>query len=37
MTDQPTFADLEHGVPFEGRHLGPGPAEQSKMLAALWR
>ena len=35
MTDQPTLRHLEGVAPFETRHLGPGPEQQAKMLAAL--
>jgi glycine dehydrogenase len=35
MTDRPRLTDLEGAAPFEHRHLGPGQADQAKMLAAL--
>ncbi len=34
MTNR-SLADLEGDAPFERRHLGPGPDDQAKMLAAL--
>ncbi|MFN8019485.1 MAG: aminomethyl-transferring glycine dehydrogenase [Acidimicrobiales bacterium] len=35
MTDHPTLSELEGASPFAGRHLGPQPEDQAKMLAAL--
>ena len=35
MTRRPTLSDLEHAAPFAGRHIGPSPDEQAKMLAVL--
>jgi len=35
MPDRPTLADLEAGVPFADRHIGPGDEAQAKMLAEL--
>ena len=35
MTRRPTLSDLEHAAPFAGRHIGPSPDEQAKMLALL--
>ncbi len=35
MTARPTLADLEAAAPFAGRHIGPSPDEQAKMLAVL--
>ena len=35
MTRRPTLSDLEHAAPFAGRHIGPSPYEQAKMLALL--
>ncbi|MCU1356117.1 MAG: glycine dehydrogenase (aminomethyl-transferring) [Acidimicrobiales bacterium] len=35
MTERPRLVDLEGAAPFELRHIGPGPAEQAKMLATL--
>jgi glycine dehydrogenase len=34
-TDRPSLSDLEHAAPFAGRHIGPSPDEQAKMLAVL--
>jgi glycine dehydrogenase len=33
--DRPSLRDLEHAAPFAGRHIGPSPDEQAKMLAVL--
>ncbi len=30
-----TLAELEHAVPFSRRHIGPAPADQTRMLATL--
>ncbi len=35
MTDRPSLADLERGVPFADRHIGPRPAELTAMLTAI--
>ena len=35
MTGRPTLSDLENAAPFAGRHIGPSPDEQAKMLAVL--
>jgi glycine dehydrogenase len=35
MTRRPTLSDLEDAAPFAGRHIGPSPDEQAKMLAVL--
>ncbi len=35
MSDRPTLAELESGVPFSARHIGTDPAEQERMLAAV--
>ena len=35
MTDRPSLADLERGVPFADRHIGPRPADLDAMLAAV--
>ena len=35
MTRRPTLSDLENAAPFAGRHIGPSPDEQAKMLALL--
>ncbi|MGH9061010.1 MAG: glycine dehydrogenase (aminomethyl-transferring), partial [Acidimicrobiales bacterium] len=32
---RPGLAELEAGVPFDRRHIGPGPADQQAMLDAL--
>ncbi|WP_300015662.1 aminomethyl-transferring glycine dehydrogenase [Pseudonocardia sp.] len=34
-TDRPTLAELERGVPFADRHVGPRPGELDTMLAAV--
>ncbi|OLL71938.1 Glycine dehydrogenase [decarboxylating] (glycine cleavage system P protein) [Pseudonocardia sp. Ae168_Ps1] len=33
--DRPTLAELEHGLPFAERHIGPRPDELARMLEAL--
>ncbi len=35
MPSRPTLSDLERGVPFVDRHIGPRPAELDAMLAAI--
>ena len=35
MTDRPSLIDLERGVPFTERHIGPRPSELATMLAAI--
>lgn len=35
MTDRIALADLERGIPFADRHIGPRPAELDAMLAAI--
>ena len=35
MTERRTLADLERGVPFSARHIGPDADEQAKMLAVV--
>ena len=35
VTNRPSLAQLEHAVPFSRRHIGPGPAEQERMLRTL--
>ncbi|MGE3284805.1 MAG: aminomethyl-transferring glycine dehydrogenase [Pseudonocardia sp.] len=35
MSNRPTLNDLEHGVPFADRHVGPRAAELDSMLAAI--
>ncbi|MEP7054567.1 MAG: glycine dehydrogenase (aminomethyl-transferring), partial [Actinomycetota bacterium] len=35
MTQRPTLVDLERGVPFADRHIGPNADEQAKMLAVV--
>lgn len=35
MTDRPSLHDLELGVPFADRHIGPRPVELDAMLAAI--
>ena len=35
MTDRPALHELERGVPFADRHIGPRPAELDTMLAAV--
>ncbi len=35
MTDRPSLAELERGLPFADRHIGPRPAELETMLAAV--
>jgi glycine dehydrogenase len=35
MTARPSLRDLESAAPFAGRHIGPSPDEQAKMLAVL--
>ena len=35
MSRRPTLSDLENAAPFAGRHIGPSPDEQAKMLALL--
>ena len=35
MTERPSLADLERGVPFARRHIGPNADEQAKMLAVV--
>ena len=32
---RPSLHDLEHGVPFVDRHIGPRPHEVAAMLAAV--
>ncbi len=35
MSDRPSLSDLERGVPFADRHIGPRPADLATMLAAI--
>jgi len=35
MTRRPSLSELESAAPFAGRHIGPSPDEQAKMLAVL--
>jgi glycine dehydrogenase len=35
VTDRPSLTDLERGVPFTERHIGPRPGELATMLAAI--
>ena len=35
MTSPRSLRDLESAAPFAGRHIGPSPDEQAKMLAVL--
>ena len=35
MTSSRSLRDLESAAPFAGRHIGPSPDEQAKMLAVL--
>ncbi|HZB51329.1 MAG TPA: hypothetical protein VE547_19740, partial [Mycobacteriales bacterium] len=35
MSDRPTLAELESGVPFSARHIGTDAAGQARMLAAV--
>src|SRR4051794_29014236 len=35
MTDRPSLTELERGVPFAERHIGPRPDELATMLAAI--
>jgi len=35
VSDSPTLHELDAAAPFQGRHIGPDPAEQHQMLAAL--
>ena len=35
MASEQSLADLEASDEFVGRHIGPDPAEQARMLAAL--
>ncbi len=37
MSSRPSLRDLETAAPFAGRHIGPSPDEQAKMLAVLGR
>src|SRR5688572_26812283 len=37
MSRRPSLTDLESVAPFAGRHIGPSPDEQAKMLAVLGR
>ncbi|MEV6105293.1 aminomethyl-transferring glycine dehydrogenase [Streptomyces sp. NPDC051940] len=34
-THRPTLAELERGIPFEQRHIGPDPEAEAKMLAQV--
>ena len=34
-SDRPALADLEQGLAFSSRHIGPSPDEQAKMLATV--
>jgi glycine dehydrogenase len=36
-TSRPSLSDLESAAPFATRHIGPGPDELAKMLAAVGR
>ncbi len=35
MSDHPTLSELDHASPFVQRHIGPGPEDLSRMLAAV--
>ena len=35
VSDRRSLSQLEHGTPFADRHIGPRPAEVTRMLAVI--